>query len=197
MNGYGPIPKLLVLENKALSFQPDAVFYISHSKELDWIVTRLAKHIRLGTPLPYTYLDEVARKAHVDRRTREIISRGRLKPFAPEMLAWTYRRFVKVCRDRGMLAVWIYVPDTIREWEDKKAIAQIFKLAESAGFLVVDLSNAYGSVPSEELRVSPYDDHPNVTAHRLLAECLLQELKTNPATRVFEPEGAVSSQVDP
>ena len=50
-------------------------------------------------------------------------------------------------------------------------------LAANAGFLAVDLSDVFGAVGPEELRVAPWDMHPNARGHRMIAEGIWNALR--------------------
>jgi hypothetical protein len=52
--------------------------------------------------------------------------------------------------------------------------------ATEAGFAVIDLRSAFAGRDQRELVVASWDFHPNVTAHRLLADKLFASLLTHP-----------------
>jgi hypothetical protein len=54
-------------------------------------------------------------------------------------------------------------------------------MAKEAGFLILDLSDPYENKDKASLRVSELDHHPNAIAHKLIADRLYKELKSNPA----------------
>ncbi len=174
MNGYGPVAKLITLETAAFDFQPDLVFYVSHRYELDWIVDRLADAIERGVELPYAFLTDTAELAELPKGTRKLVSVGKLKKYAPQLLATVYRQFVENCHQNAATVVWLYVPEIVEPIEDEPSVNLIKSLAADAGFIVVDLKGAYEGVDTATLHMNNTDFHPNAHAHQLLASRFLE-----------------------
>jgi lysophospholipase L1-like esterase len=56
-------------------------------------------------------------------------------------------------------------------------IAHLSRVAEEAGFVILDLSDAYDNQDVESLVVAYWDKHPNAKGHRLIAEDLYRKLR--------------------
>jgi hypothetical protein len=173
--GYSALQELMVLEEKGLSFRPNALFFIAHQREEEDTVRYLADRISAGAALPYADLMEFARQAGVEADATMVESERRLKPLGSEILAWTYRRIVETSRANGVLPVWIFVP-TLENPVREETVEHLASLAEESGFIVLDLSDAYDHQEVESLVVAYWDKHPNAAGHRLLAERLYQAL---------------------
>jgi lysophospholipase L1-like esterase len=173
--GYSAIQDLMVLELKALQFQPNAFFFMAHQREEDAVVLYLADRLSVGADLPYPDLMELAHKAGAESGMTKAEAERRLKPYGTEILSWTYRRIVEESRAHGILPVWIFMPtleNTLREEE----IAHLKSVAEESGFIVLDLSDAYDNQDPESLAVAYWDKHPNAKGHGLIAEDLYRKL---------------------
>ena len=99
-----------------------------------------------------------------------------LRPLGTEILSWTYRRIVEVSQDHGILPVWIFMP-TLENSLHEEQITHLTRVAEDAGFLVLDLSDAYQNQDLESLVVAYWDKHPNAKGHSLIADDLYLKLR--------------------
>jgi lysophospholipase L1-like esterase len=174
--GYSAIQNLMVLEQKAVPFQPNAVFFMAHQREEEAVVLYLADRISVGADLPYPELMDLARLAGVEPGATKVEAERLLQPVGTEILSWTYRRMAEVSQTHGILPVWIFMPtleDSLREEE----IAHLSQVAEASGFIVVDLSDAYENQDPDSLVVAYWDKHPNAKGHMLIAEDLYRKLR--------------------
>ena len=174
--GYSALQNLMVLEQKGLSFQPNALFFVAHQREEEAVVLYLADRMSVGVDLPYEELVELARQAGVEAGMTKVEAERRLRPFETEILAWTYRRTAEIARARGILPVWIFMPTLEYPLQEEK-IAHLNRVAEESGFVVLDLSPAYENQDPESLVVAYWDKHPNAKGHRLIADQLYYELR--------------------
>jgi lysophospholipase L1-like esterase len=176
---YKPLQQLMVLE-KTFAFSPNAVFYVATHNDAGRAASYLAEVIRDKIDIPYEYLRELARRAGIDAETSETVAARRLRSFHDELLFWLYHSIVQACRDRGVLPVWVYMPMPTQQWPEEKIDTQI-KQAEEAGFVTLNLRDAYKNQDENTLRLAEWDAHPNAAAHRLIATRLyevLQEKRT-------------------
>jgi alginate O-acetyltransferase complex protein AlgI len=174
--GYSAIQNMMVLEQKALAFQPNAIFFMAHQREEEAVVLYLADRLSVEAELPYPELTEIARRAGVEPGTTKVEAERRLKLYGPEILSWTYRRIVAVSRAHGILPVWIFMP-TLENPLRQEEIVHLTHVAEESGFIVLDLSDAYDNQDLESLVVAYWDKHPNAEGHRLIAEDLYRKLR--------------------
>jgi hypothetical protein len=177
--GYSALQELIVLEQKGLSFQPDALFFIAHQREEEAVVMYMADRISVEAELPYEDLMDLARQAGPEPGATKVEIERRLQPLGAELLSWTYRRIVETSREHGILPVWIFVP-TLESPLQEETVQQLARLAEASGFVVLDLSDAYDQQDLESLVVAYWDRHPNAEGHRLLADRLYQALQARP-----------------
>jgi hypothetical protein len=181
VGNYTPLERLRALEVKALSFEPDIVFYTALIGERYLLVRRLAEKITKGTEIPYDYLKQVADEAGIKRGKNISAAVRGLQPHGNHIMSWTYHRIVELCRQRSIVPVYILMPIMRRDPAAEGVATDQLRLAQEAGFLIVDLSDLYKNKDKASLWVAEWDRHPNATAHRLVADRLYQELKRNPA----------------
>jgi hypothetical protein len=179
--GYAPTQQLVLLETKVLSFEPDAVFFVANTRDDTASARQLAVAVGMGVPIPYDFLKGYVRRAKINRRTRFEESFRRLKRYGQDMIEDIYPRIVAACRQHGALPVFIYTP-IIQEaaGQEKPDIeGRFLRLAETAGFVVVDVADAWEGQEASALRVREWDWHPNALAHKLLGDRLYEVLKQN------------------
>jgi hypothetical protein len=174
--GYSAIQNLMVLEQKALSFQPNAMFYMAHQREEQAVVLYLADRLSVGAELPYPDLIELARRAGAEPGATKVETERLLQPIGTEILSWTYQRIVEDSRAHGIVPVWIFMP-TLENPLREEEIARLKRVAEESGFIVLDLSDAYDDQDLESLVVAYWDKHPNAKGHSLIAEDLYRKLQ--------------------
>jgi hypothetical protein len=174
--GYSGIQNLMVLEQKALPFQPNAMFFMAHQREEEAVVLYLADRLSVGADLPYPDLMELAHRAGVEPGATKVEAERLLQPVGTEILSWTYRRIVEVSRAHGILPVWIFMP-TLENPLQQEEISHLKQVAEESGFIVLDLSDAYDNQDPESLVVAYWDKHPNAKGHMLIAEDLYRKLR--------------------
>jgi hypothetical protein len=182
--GYSAIQDLIVLEQKAVSFQPNALFFMSHQRDEDSVVEYLADRISVGDELPYQELIDLANRAGAEAGATKTENERRLKPYGSEILSWTYRRIVEVSRANGIIPVWIFMP-TLEDPLQEEEVAYLARLAEESGFIVLDISDAYENQDVDSLVVAYWDKHPNAQGHRLIAERLYEALREKDEIPLF------------
>lgn len=174
-NGYDPVRKLILLEERVFDFSPDAVVQLADSNDAQTVIGNLIKALQARAPLPYPFLDEVVRRAGVERGDDEAAMKVKLAPFAREILEWAMQRFASEARERGIDAYWMLLPETTG-WYDQDA-PELIAIAERSGFAkVADLRPAFSGVPVEQLRIFSFDFHSNPRGHRLVADRFIEAL---------------------
>lgn len=172
---YSPIQQLLLLETKVFNFNPQAIFIIGHPYDTHLSNFHIARMYARGIAMPYPYLDSVVVAAGLSREMTFDEMTRRLLPFRNDVVRWGLSEIVAACRRRGVQPVWVFVttPEVPTPAAD---IRMLIEAASDAGFTMIDVSDAYGTVSDEELRLAPWDAHPNARAHGLIADRLHRAL---------------------
>jgi hypothetical protein len=188
VGAYTPLEILYALDHKALDFDPDAIFYVAHSIDVEQVVVRLAADARAGVGIPYPRLAEVLARVGVEKGMAQSLAERLLRPFGVELTQWIYQRIVEQARARGIPAVWIYLP-RINERVQEDEVDELFALAERSGFAVIDLRGLYDERDLDELRLAEWDNHPNAAGNALIVEWIHREILARPQEILF-PAGA-------
>jgi hypothetical protein len=178
VDGYCPLQELLATERRVLDFNPDVVAYFAHSAAAHRAGLHLAEAAREGVPIPYPALAEIVVKAGIEQGDTKIDVERRIKPYSNDILSWTYRRFVEQCRNRGATPVWFYLPQAGDTLAPEK-LDDLVRLATTAGFVTLDLSDCYGRHDPETIWFGAWDHHPNAHGHRLVGEKLWRLFSDN------------------
>jgi hypothetical protein len=180
VGGYSDLHGPIVLEQRALRFRPDAVFYVGHPKNTERLVHHLAVRVQKGIPIPYAELQAMvdAAGARKGMPTAEIESR--LLPSGETIVRWALQRMASICRENDVLPVWIGIPSEAGEDQSEEG-RRLAEAAREAGFVAIDLSDVFGQVGPEELRVAPWDMHPNALGHRMIADGIWDALRAHAA----------------
>jgi D-alanyl-lipoteichoic acid acyltransferase DltB (MBOAT superfamily) len=175
--GYGPVQRLVDLDRRVFEFEFDALMFMAID-DFYWVVKDLIDAAQGGLPVPYEHLRTVMRDAGLDRHTSYAEGVKKLNPQREELLRWVYAEVVQRCKDRGVVPMAAYIPHSKRiKPEEHAVVVRQMELARDAGFVVIDLTDAYEGADYPGLWIAPWDSHPNAVAHRLLADDLYDELR--------------------
>ena len=172
---YTALQRLTVLEIKSLQFEPNVVFYVAHPTDRSRATGALAGAVSEGKEIPYDYLKQVLLKAGVAKGADMAEVKRRLKPYGNDIISGTYQRVVQLCRDRGIVPVYILLP-MLGETGDEE-IPDHLRLAKEAGFKVLNLVDMFENYDLVSLRVGPYNLHGNAQYHQLVADRIYDELQ--------------------
>ncbi len=188
--GYTILQDLMLLENKAFQFQPDAVFLIANPRDGDFAVHHLEERVKSGVEIPYVGLRDILAKAGVTKETDGPEADKRLSPYKRDIIAWTYRQMMADCQAHNVKCVWVYLTMPGSNAHETDALG-MESLAQEDGFITLNLSGVYDGVPAESITLSSYDEHPNAEGHQLIADRLYQVLHQK---EVWSALGLNSSQ---
>ncbi|HVQ77320.1 MAG TPA: SGNH/GDSL hydrolase family protein [Candidatus Binatia bacterium] len=185
--GY-ELPQQLATLERALEFAPDAVAYAAIGRDLHGSVQFLVGAVRASTPIPYNFLRDLLRRAGVDASMDETTARRRLDPYRGEIVSWLFEEIARRCRERGAMPVLIFLPQTYTGiWEQESVEA--LQRAEKAGFLVLDLRDAFRGVDTASIRLADWDAHPNARGHQIMAAHVYDAI-TSRKDAIFVPREA-------
>lgn len=176
VNGYAAIETPAVIASRVAPFAPDAIVYGAHAGDRYFVMSRLAKSLRLGVVPPEPFLVDLAKELDIDANTPETWALRRLTPRSDELFARSYERMVEEARKLGAKPIWLWVPLPKSGADDEREEARMRALAEAAGFTTLSLTGGYGDVDPEALVVAPWDGHPNAKGHALLGDALYEAL---------------------
>lgn len=189
VGGYGLTRCVKVLESKVLKFQPNAAIYVAHTRELNRTLGRLYKIYTTGADLEYDYLKNITQKIKQEEGIdvpRDIFMRA-LNDSSLALVKWGYTQFAKICNENNITPIWVFLP-TLEGLETKEEVSQLSRLAAEAGFKVtIDLSSVYDGYDLLSLWVQPWDRHPNVKGHHIIAEMLFNKI-LNHKNQLFDQQ---------
>lgn len=145
----------------------------------------LGAEVSDGVPVPWAWgRSLVGRVAGVPTRMPWAELTGRLNGFGERVASWAIGEIGREVRAMGATPVFLGLsvvgpaPDT-----------RIFTLdvARSEGFVVLDLFDVFDGMDHDELRVAPWDDHPNALAHQLIADRLYDEIRARESLHLPSP----------
>jgi hypothetical protein len=173
--GYQPLQQL-VAADKALTFSPDAIFYIATGREGSRASWYLVEVVQKNINIPYEPLRSIVVKAGLKASMDETTARKLLQPFRSEILCWMYKRIVEESRAKGVRPVLVFLPQ-VREGTWQEETPETLRIAEVAGFIIINLAEVYKDQDITKIRLAEWDDHPNLRGHQLIASRLYEALK--------------------
>jgi len=173
--GYNP-PQQLVSFEKSLQFAPNAVFYVATGREISRAADYLVDVVQKRIEIPYPALREIVAKAGLAPDMDRAAARRHLARFKEEVLSAVYQLIAQEARARDVVPLWIFLPQ-VREgdWQDETPAT--VRLAENAGYVVIDLSDIYTGADPATMRLAEWDEHPNARAHQLIAARIYSALE--------------------
>jgi hypothetical protein len=172
--GYYPPQQLVNLE-RALGMRPNAVMFVATGREPSRSVHYLAEVMHKGIDIPFPPLQEIIAKAGVRKGMKETEAKQRLMPYSRELLLYVYTHIAERAKRQQMKAIWIFLPQ-LREGSWQEETADTIKIAEAAGFTVINLNDLYKGKDPVKIRLAEWDEHPNAYGHQLIADQLFARL---------------------
>ena len=166
------------LQKQALDFDIDFVVYMSVTDEIQFALRNLREVIQRSASEIDPFLLDVARRAKVTGEMSADEIERRLRPFGTELIEWGYQELARFSTQNNIPAVVIVLPRTgdtdsqyEREWE---FLSQVVR---ESGLVAIDLEGVYGPMRDRSnLKLAPWDWHPNIKGHELLGRRIYKEL---------------------
>ena len=175
VGGYSPLQRVLSFEERGIDFDPDALIYVAHENETYRLFRHLAAARNRGMEPPYEELRAIYDEAGVASGGSADAFEKALEPFAERILGLTYRRAVELCREKGIRPLWVLLP-TIEMYGDPEDLEWMRRLADEAGFEVIELFGVFRGHDPAAVRIAAWDYHPNTLGHELIAGRLYESL---------------------
>ncbi len=189
VGGYSVLQSAAAVGRQAAELAPDAIVYVTARSDIENAAERLADAVQEGANLEFPDVQEIVDRAGVRKGMTKLESVKLLAPFASDLVRWAYRTIVAAANEQHAFAVWVMLPVLFESPAEFDArFERVAPLAREAGFAIVNLRGTYDGYVRELLWVAPWDEHPGVKAHQLIAAKLYQELAKN--WRILFPEHA-------
>jgi hypothetical protein len=177
----GVVQRVLWLEERGLQFEPDVAMLSVAAYDQQFLIEQIRKVLAFGIQPPPAYreiFDRIVRESRVRDGMPDAMIERRLQPYVNELYEWSFQRFAKVCRDRGIRPLVIFRPAPVDlEHAEPATHADMLRLAQAAGLEVIDLSHAFDTVTNRDsLIVAKWEQHTTASGHRLLADKLYDGL---------------------
>jgi D-alanyl-lipoteichoic acid acyltransferase DltB (MBOAT superfamily) len=200
VSDYSLLQQLAMLDERAMSFQPDAIFITDSQGSKGRVVRDLSHVLVKGVEIPYPELKAHARRLGVTaidetglpipfESIRAVLSgvgiktrmlgreaASRLRAGGDSLVEWTLNRIGAVARELGAVPVFVALNNVMDPFPGE---THDMRRAAAAGFLVFDLLNIWQNRDKPALRIAEWDEHPNASGHKLIADRLFQLLKQN------------------
>lgn len=196
VDGFTLPQELAMLEDRVLQFAPDMVIvnhyhrgramterYIGKiawkdfpiDKELRAILARggidQLEHGRV--PVPTELGRAMARTVGLTTRMPQGEFETRVRRISNDVNDWALRRIANTVREAGAVPVVLLLNAVIDDAPEEVPNMEAIRASQ---FVVVDLFNVFSSQDRAALRVAPWDEHPNATGHRLIADAFYAQL---------------------
>jgi len=220
--GFSIVQQLAMLEDRALKFEPDAIF-ITDSPRSDFpIKGHLLNFIATGHKIPYPELDALLRPTGVNslsndglpipyETVRALFGAVGIKTRIPwteadrklrfvnaDVLRWTIQHIADVSRQHGAVPVFVALDEVT---DSPTGEVKALSYAKSAGMLVFNLFDLWNGRDKASLRIADWDLHPNAEGYQLVASRLAElidqhraELRTDRTVTTPKPARNVSPQ---
>ena len=187
IGGFLPI-QLDILSYKVQKFSPDAVVYAHHGNEANNIVKNFQKIFKqesIRQSKEGTYWDSLVQKMQISAKMDAPMVHKILKPHKDEILIKSLQLMLQHCEEHELLLIRSFIPHgNITNRKVRKRMIdneiRVDSLAHQMGFQLLNLPyEFFHTYRPEELKITPWDNHPNALAHRLIAEALFQKIKAD------------------
>lgn len=141
----------------------------------------LTRVIQLGIDPKYDFLRETIRQAGISRTDSPLEIKGKLAPYRLPILRSALSA-IKSREAQDHVAFFVVLVPTLEDGSmATNRFAGIREVLASLDIPVVDLLNTFDRyLDVEPLRINPFDVHPNVRGHALIARNLYDKLRARP-----------------
>jgi D-alanyl-lipoteichoic acid acyltransferase DltB (MBOAT superfamily) len=216
--GHSLLQQMALLEERVFQFEPDVVILTAASpKHLEQhLLAHLTRSVLPlgieipfpelrailaaqgiekwggdGLPVPYGALRTLSNRIGIPAVMPQVEAESRLRPVLDDIVAWLIQRAGATVREHGAVPILLGLDDVTATTSAGVPGADA---ARASGFVVIDMFDVYHAQPVEALRIAPWDNHPNATGHRMIADRLLVELrKHDGALQLGLPSQAVAA----
>ena len=189
--------QLVMLQERALLFQPDAVFIADALGFRRPIITQILTAIRRRAPIPYPELEAILAKTGalaygnpgypvpfdilrsafgalgVPTRMPGPEAARRIRGAVDDIARWTFRTIADVARANGAVPVFVFHVVVT----DRDSTEPLLRDAADAGFIVFDIVDMWRHRDHSALRIAAADNHPNAAGIRLMADRLTELIR--------------------
>jgi len=190
VGGYSTRDEALVLEHKALAFEPDLVI-VGYSLNDPEIEPFQPLHTHYLEPAWWRH-SHLLRLAHKALRQRDVERLGggdyhrylHAHPAKWKSVEQAFADIRRVADGAGCDVLVAIFPQVMKrgwaEYPYHEIHAQVAAAARAAGLLALDLLEPFSRQPQQSLRVSPGDAHPSAAGHAIAAQAIADYLAERP-----------------
>ncbi|MBK7349687.1 MAG: SGNH/GDSL hydrolase family protein [Gemmatimonadetes bacterium] len=174
VQAFSPLQQALYIDETVLRFSPDLIIMTLHNQDLGLIARRVVGVLNNRFPIPVPPLAAAVEGAGLDSgATFEQVYRA-LRPTGDDILFWAVDRAASRAAQAG--ARFVLMGVTLPTERPGRNIAAIRREALARGYQYIDLTDVWDGSERKDIRVGPWDQHPNAAGYRLIATRLEREL---------------------
>jgi hypothetical protein len=190
---YSLPQQLAAFDQKVKEFRPDVVMVVDSANLASAVVAKLLEAAykrqeipskalaakveelglsalaRPGIAVPFDSVRALFAKAGIATRMPWVEAKRRLIRSEDELVQSSFAEVAVRIRSNGAIPVFVALDNVIPA---PSTPPRILEQAAAAGFLVFDLFSLWEGKDAAELRIAPWDNHPNARGNRLIAERL-------------------------
>jgi hypothetical protein len=176
--GHGIHQKLMMVEERAFEFEPDAILFVTYPEEFSRTADRVGDLIEQGHRMPFDRMQSVLDEAGLKSGLSDVALRSQIKQCRKKIVGEALLTLAEISRKRDVPVYVILYTCPIPPTHPTNERNSIHSLIEASGLPILSLEHAFDQVTDRvQLVVSPFDLHPNRRGHALLATDLAQQIR--------------------
>lgn len=174
VHGYTEIQLIhMVDDGRFDNMSLDALLICTHAVWRDKIAETIHKARRGDIDLEYPILIAAADSLGIDGVAPYRQYKDAFRPFAHSIADWAYGRIAEYAAEKK-IPVFVMALPTINRPDAAEEVSVLASLAEKHAMQFVDVSDTYAGQNELDIRLAPWDSHPNERAHALIAKRILE-----------------------
>jgi D-alanyl-lipoteichoic acid acyltransferase DltB (MBOAT superfamily) len=178
VGGYGMLHKFMIAEQKIDRFEPDMVLLTIFNTEDRRTLGHLAALVSADIEIPYAEIRQIVQQSGARSDMTRAMIETRLRPYVDDVITWSMRRLVELSAERGFTLAAIYMPhlEELTSIVDEPRADRLDQSMQAAGLEPIRVSDIFDGQDLEAMKLSEWDAHFSVSAHKVVGEYLARRL---------------------
>jgi hypothetical protein len=176
--GYHLMELTYRYEQLAKDFDLDAIIIVTHGVDFIRAGNTVIESYQRDYTIDLPFVERVLQESGLTDIANTERDRSQYHKLGKPLVEASYAHIGKIAQEEGTQPILLLWPRT-KDLVDPLDVSEQFEMADSQGFINLNLAHTYIGRKREDIVLAPFDQHPNKLGHQLIADALLEEFISN------------------